>query len=106
MILWLMIFLHRQKIAVIGGGELGTALQKHFEHQGYGCALVDVRYTIKGKVMLTHNEKNKEQLNGVDFVVNLMPKGEEFMASNVGDLIPSNASIIDFSRPPIPVDQV
>ena len=99
-------FLHRQKIAVIGRGELGNSLQEHLKSQGYCCDLIDVRYTIKGKVVLTHNDKNREQLKGVDFVINLMPKGEEFMASNVGNIIPPNASIIDFSRPPIPVDQV
>ena len=35
--------LRRQKVAIIGGGELGTALQKHLRNQGYGCSLINVR---------------------------------------------------------------
>ena len=99
-------FLRKQNIAVIGGGELGTSLQKHLKKQGYGCVLVDVRYTLKGKVVLTHDDKKREQFRGVDFVINLMPRGADFIVSDVGSIIPQNASIIDFSRPPIPKDQV
>ncbi len=95
-------FLHRQKIAVIGGGELGITLQDHLENKGYDCSIINVRYTLRGKVVPSNTEKNNEQLQGVDFVVNLMPRGEDFMTSGLGNLTPPNAAIIDFSRPSIP----
>ncbi len=99
-------FLRSQKVAVIGGGELGITLQEYLNSQGYNCSIIDVRYTLRGKVVPVQNNDGKEQLRGIDFVVNLMPKGDDFMASGLEKIIPRNAAIIDFSRPAIPADQL
>jgi hypothetical protein len=99
-------FLRSQKIAVIGGGELGLTLQEFLNNQAYDCSIIDVRYTLRGKVVPVKNNDSKEKLHGIDFVVNLMPKGEDFIASGLRKIIPANAAIIDFSRPAIPADQL
>lgn len=99
-------YLHRQKVAIIGGGELGTALQEYMNSQGYDCSIIGVRYTIRGMVVPVNAEESRVRLHGIDFVVNLMPRGEEFMASGLEEIIPQNAAIIDFSRPPILADKV
>lgn len=99
-------FFRSQKVAIIGGGELGITLQKYLNSQGYGCSILDVRYTLRGKVVPVKTDDSKKTLHGIDFVVNLMPKGEDFIASGLGKTIPPNAAIIDFSRPAIPADQL
>ncbi|NOQ46841.1 MAG: hypothetical protein GQ559_09260 [Desulfobulbaceae bacterium] len=42
-----------------------------------------------------------DHLHSVDFVINLMPNGEDFLASRLQEFIPQTAAIIDFSRPAI-----
>jgi len=99
-------YLHRQKVTIIGGGELGAALQEYLNSQGYDCSMISVRYTVRGKVRPVNAEESRAQLHGMDFVINLMPRGEEFMESGLGEVIPQNAAIVDFSRPPIPAEQL
>lgn len=99
-------FLRSQKVAVIGGGELGITLQEYLNSQGYGCSIIDVRYTMRGKVVPVQTSNSREQLRGIDFIINLMPKGEDFITSGLKKAIPRNAAIIDFSRPAIPADQL
>lgn len=93
---------HSQKrITVVGGGELGGTLQDFLNRQGYQCNTVDVRYTRRGKVLPVQSDENMKHLRDVDFVVNLMPKGEDFINSKLSQFIPQRAVIIDFSRPPV-----
>ncbi len=99
-------FLHRQKIAIVGGGELGVTLRKYFRDQGYDCSIVDMNYTLRGKVLPIDMDKNKDRLHGVDFIVNLMPTGANFIDSEVAESVSGKVAIIDFSRPVIPTHQV
>ncbi|MBU0945572.1 MAG: hypothetical protein KJ804_05565 [Proteobacteria bacterium] len=95
-------FFHARKVAVVGGGELGGTLQEYLNHQGYQCNTVDVRYTRRGKVVPLQSDENMENLHDVNFVINLMPKGEDFLDSNLHEFISKDSVIIDFSRPAIP----
>lgn len=99
-------FLQRQKVVVIGGGEMGNALSDFLDNQGYLCSTVGLRYTRRGKVIPRQSDVENGNLHGVDFVINLMPKGEDFIASGLEKVIPKNAAIIDFSRPAICADKV
>ena len=98
--------LPQQRVAVVGGGEMGNVLKGYLEGQGYLCSLVGLRYTRKGEVVPLQLDMESSELRQVDFVVNLMPKGEDFIASGLGQVIPEDAAIIDFSRPAIPAGKV
>lgn len=100
------LFQIRQKIAILGGGELGEALLCYLKRQGYHCNIVDVRYTRRGKIKQITSETNVQNLYEADFVVNLLPKGSDFLSSNFQNTIRSRSTIIDFSRPAIPEDSI
>lgn len=93
-------------VAVIGGGLLGEQLEQHLGNDGYQISMIDVRYTRKGDVRLTDAENASRQLDAVDFVINLLPRGKDFMDCQLHHQIPETATIIDFSRPPIPVEAI
>ena len=96
----------RVSVAVIGGGLLGEQLEQHLGGDGYQMSMVDVRYSRKGDVRLTNPEKAARQLAAVDFVINLLPRGKDFMDCQLHRQIPETATIVDFSRPPIPTQAV
>ncbi|WP_457572781.1 hypothetical protein [Desulfolithobacter sp.] len=93
-------------VAILGGGELGEMLERHLGADGYRTVMVDVRYTRKGAVKLMDAQETDRRLQGVDYVVNLLPRGRDFMACRLHRRIPEHATIIDFSRPAIPADQL
>ncbi len=93
-------------VAILGGGELAEQLQEQLRADGYQMILVDVQYTRKGTVRLIDEEKADKQLAETDFVVNLFPRGKDFIDCRLHERIPESATIIDFSRPPIPVNAV
>lgn len=99
-------FLHRQKIAIVGGGELSVTLREYLCNQGYDCSMVEMKYTLRGKVLPVDVKRNRDQLHGIDFIVNLMPTGADFIDSGVADAIPREVTIVDFSRPVIPVEKL
>ena len=80
---------------------LGEDLLHYLDADGYQMSMVDVRYTRKGDVKLTDEVESDRQLTGVDFVINLLPRGKDFMDCRLHQKIPETATIIDFSRPPI-----
>ena len=86
-------------VAILGGGELGDQLVQHLGSDGYQMTMVDVRYTRSGDVKLTDEKAANRQLREVDFVVNLLPRGKDFMDGQLHRRIPQTATIIDFSRP-------
>lgn len=88
-------------IAVIGGGELGEMLQEHFQTQGYKADLVDVLYRRRSGTEIRDIQVTGPQLKQVDFVINLLATGEEFLSSGISDLLRPSTTVIDFSRPPI-----
>ncbi|MGB3211578.1 MAG: hypothetical protein WBB19_12810 [Desulforhopalus sp.] len=88
-------------VAIIGGGLLGEDLEQSLTADGYRISLVDVRYTRKGGVRLTDEKEACRQLAEVDFVINLLPRGKDFMECLLHHKISDTATIIDFSRPPI-----
>ncbi len=96
----------RVSVAVVGGGLLGEELEQHLKDEGYRMSMVDVRYTKKGDVRLTDEEESNRQLDGVDFVINLLPRGKDFLDCRLHHKIPETATIVDFSRPPIPTDAI
>jgi hypothetical protein len=89
-------------VAVIGGGLLGEQLEHYLREDGYRMSLVDVRFTRRGDVSLTNVEEADRQLGSVDFVINLLPRGQDFLDCRLHRQIPETATVIDFSRPPIP----
>lgn len=88
-------------MAIVGGGELGEELQQYLGQGGYQVAMVEVRYTRNGDVKLSDERAAVGQLTHTDIVINLLPRGKDFMACCLDSLIPQTATIIDFSRPPI-----
>jgi len=88
-------------VSIIGGGLLGEDLLQYLGADGYHMSMVDVRYTRKGDVKLTDEQEANRQLATVDFVINLLPRGKDFMDCQLHHRMPETASIIDFSRPPI-----
>ena len=88
-------------VALLGGGELGAQLEQYLRGDGYLMSIVDVRYTRAGDVKLTDEMVAGQQLKEVDFVINLLPRGKDFIDCNLHRLIPETATIIDFSRPQI-----
>lgn len=88
-------------VSIIGGGLLGEDLLQYLAADGYQLSMVDVRYTKKGDVKLTDQAEASRQLSGVDLVINLLPRGKDFLDCELHRKIPQTATIIDFSRPPI-----
>lgn len=88
-------------VSIIGGGVLGEDLLQYLGADGYQMSMIDVRYTRKGDVKLTDELEANRQLTGVDFVINLLPRGKDFMDCHLHQQISATATIIDFSRPPI-----
>jgi hypothetical protein len=93
-------------VAILGGGELGEQLTQYLDNDGYLMAMVDVRYTRSGDVRLTDENEANRQLKEVDYVINLLPRGKDFMECHLHRRIPETATIIDFSRPPIPQEAI
>jgi hypothetical protein len=93
-------------VSVIGGGLLGEQLEQHLGSDGYQMSMVDVRYTRKGDIKLANEEEANRQLGAVDFVINLLPRGKDFLDCRLHDQIPATATIVDFSRPPIPTEAI
>lgn len=93
-------------VSIIGGGLLGEQLEQHLGSDGYQMSMVDVRYTRKGDVKLTNKEEADRQLEAVDFVINLLPRGKDFMDCHLHRRMPATATIVDFSRPPIPIGAI
>lgn len=93
-------------ITVLGGGELGEMLQEHFASQGYKANIVDVAFKRRGGVELVDKEATNSQLNNADFVVNLLPTGEDFLNCGIVDLLKDSTTVIDFSRPAIPKEKL
>ncbi len=93
-------------VAVIGGGLLGEDLMQNLGADGYQMSIVDVRYTRKGDVKLTDEKEAHRQLATVDLVVNLLPRGKDFMDCQLHRKIAQHATIIDFSRPPITPEDI
>lgn len=88
-------------VAIVGGGELGEELQQHLCHSGYQITMVDVRYTRSGDVKLSDEHEANRRLGDTGVVINLLPRGKDFMECRLHERIPHSATIIDFSRPPI-----
>ncbi len=93
-------------VAILGGGELGEQLVQYLGNDGYRMTMVDVRYTRSGDVRLRDEDEANHQLEKVDFVINLLPRGKDFMECHLHRRIPKTATIIDFSRPQIPKEAV
>jgi len=93
-------------LAVVGGGLLGEQLEEHLGDAGYKISMVAVRYTRKGDVKLMDAEQASQQLSAVDFVINLLPRGKDFLDCRLPSQISETATIIDFSRPPIPTEAI
>ncbi len=93
-------------VAILGGGELGEQLEEHLGKDGYNLKMVNVRYTRKGDVKLADEAEADRQLHDVDFVINLLPRGIDFMGCRLDKRISESATIIDFSRPQIPADTI
>ncbi len=91
-------------VAILGGGELGKQLEEHLGADGYTLNMVNVRYTRKGGVKLIDEQEADRQLKDVDVVINLLPRGKDFMGCMLHKRIAASATIIDFSRPQIPAD--
>jgi hypothetical protein len=93
-------------IAILGGGELGEILKDHFSSQGYEVSVLDVKFKRRGGVELKLSEANCRQLDHVDFVINLLPTGEDFINCGIADRLPPASAVVDFSRPAIPREQL
>jgi hypothetical protein len=93
-------------VAIIGGGLLGEDLLQYLGGDGYQMSMVDVRYTTRGAVKLVNEETAGQQLREVDFVINLLPRGKDFIDCRLQTLMPETATIVDFSRPPIPQEAI
>ncbi|GAB6194277.1 hypothetical protein JCM39068_40290 [Desulfocastanea catecholica] len=89
------------KIAIIGGGELGETLHGYLSGQGLQSNIVDVRFTRRGNVLAITSCQSEEMVKQANFVVNLLPKGEDFIESNLPKIMGDKTSVIDFSRPAI-----
>jgi len=88
-------------VAIVGGGELGEELQQYLGRGGYQTAMVDVRYTRNGDVKLSDEHEANLRLSDTGVVINLLPRGKDFMENRLHERMPHSATIIDFSRPPI-----
>jgi hypothetical protein len=88
-------------IAILGGGELGGMFRDHFVSRGYAVDIVKMTFKRRGGSQITTPEEASEQLSNVDFVINLLPTGDVFLASGVPELLTPQATVIDFARPAI-----
>jgi hypothetical protein len=88
-------------VAIVGGGELGEELQQYLGRGGYQTTMVDVRYTRNGDVKLSDEHQANQQLSDTDVVINLLPRGKDFMECRLHQRMPQSARIVDFSRPPV-----
>ncbi len=93
-------------IAILGGGELGEMLENHLVTQGYNVSNIDVKFKRRGGVEIRDMETARKQLKNIDFVVNLLHTGEDFIRCGAGDLLSSSAHVIDFSRPAIEPEKI
>lgn len=93
-------------VAIVGGGELADQLSRSLSGDGYRTETVEVRYTRKGGVRLVDENEADRKLLGVDIVINLLPRGTDFLGCNIHHRISATAGIVDFSRPPIPKEAV
>ena len=100
------VFSKQSRIAIAGGGELGETLRKHLNKKGFRTDTVDVRFTRKGSALPINSEKSVNILKASDFVINLLPKGEDFFSGNINETIGKATSVIDFSRPAIKTDKL
>ncbi|NLX18961.1 MAG: hypothetical protein GXY53_06720 [Desulfobulbus sp.] len=88
-------------VAIVGGGELGEELQGYLTSGGYETTMVDVRYARNGDVRLSDEQAADDQLCDKSIVINLLPRGKDFMGCRLHERIPGSATVVDFSRPPI-----
>lgn len=88
-------------IGVLGGGELGEMLQEHFSDLGYDADIVDVKFKRRGGVELKDAAAASQQLERMDFVINLLHTGEDFLNSGAAGFLKPSSTVIDFSRPRI-----
>lgn len=88
-------------VAIVGGGELGEELQQYLGRGGYQTAMVDVRYTRNGDVKLSDEHEANLRLSDTGIIINLLPRGKDFMENRLHERMPHSTTIIDFSRPPI-----
>ena len=88
-------------IGILGGGELGETLEKHLADQGYNVKNIEVKFKRKGGVEIRDMETARDQLGKIDFVVNLLHTGDDFIRCGAGDLLSPSTHVIDFSRPAI-----
>lgn len=93
-------------VALLGGGELGAQLEQYLRGDGYLMSIVNVRYTRGGDVKLTDEMAADQQLKEADLVINLLPRGKDFIDCNLHRLIPETSTIIDFSRPQICAENI
>lgn len=93
-------------VAILGGGELANQLEATLAADGYRMEIIDVRYTRKANVKLVDEQEANHQLREVDYVINLLPRGKDFMECRIHRRIPESATIVDFSRPPIQADAI
>ncbi len=93
-------------VAIVGGGELADQLHASLTTDGYRMETVGVRFTRKGGVRLVDEKMATRQLHGADIVVNLLPRGQDFLGCKIHRRISASAAIVDFSRPPIPAEAV
>jgi len=88
-------------VSIMGGGLLGEQLEQALTADGYSLSTIDVRYSRKGDISLTDAKEAAHQLRSVDYAINLLPRGKDFLDCRLHRMLPETASIIDFSRPPI-----
>lgn len=93
-------------VAILGGGLMGDLVKHNLESDGYDVSIVDIRYLRSGSTKLVNEDEANRQLSSVDFVVNLIPRGEDFIGCDIHNKIEQSAKVIDFSRPPINPDLI
>jgi len=94
------------KIAITGGGELGESLYDHLRSQGMQCDVVNVRFNRRGRALPLKSDGSAEILKQADFLINLLPKGEDFFLASLPDVMGEKTSVIDFSRPAIDTEKL
>ncbi len=93
-------------LAIIGGGELGAQLEESISSEGYQVETINIRYTRKGNVKLIDEDLVNKQLKNVDFAINLLPRGIDFIDCKMHQRMQESATVIDFSRPQIRPDSI
>ncbi|OKY75401.1 MAG: hypothetical protein BM485_09075 [Desulfobulbaceae bacterium DB1] len=94
------------KIAIIGGGEMGLGLQQFLEKSGSRCRTVNVRFSRSGKIYPLVEEESRASLAEADLIVNLLPRGEDFLHGDFHRIASPQAAVIDFSRPAVEQSRV